>query len=147
MKYKKFSIFVVMLIVLVIIPTNEQVYASDSGNVQWVQDAFNATGSFLEENFSNVDVLNLDSWFVPLITVPLKIINRVLIVALFGLSTVALSYCGIQFIIHSDNPSRQKDARENIRTTFIAMGYGFGAYLIWSVAMQIVTLILGQFAS
>jgi len=145
MKYKK--LFIIIIYIICFLFSNNLVYASDSGDSQWVKDSFDATQSFLKEDFNKVDILKLDSWFVPLVSVPLKIINRVLIVTLFGLSAVALAYCGIQFILGADTPRKKTDARENIRTVFIGMGYGFGAYVIWFIAMQIVSMILGFVAT
>lgn len=119
---------------------------ADPDDTQWVQDAFNETGSFLNEDFTVHDPLRLSNWLLPFFENIIKWINRILLVALFGLSAVALSYCGLQYIITADGPSDKVNARQNIRTTFIGMFYGFGAYAIWGIAMQVIKVIIGSFS-
>ena len=116
-------------------------------DTQWVKDAFNSTDKFIKEDFTKNDPLKLHNWLLPFFENIIKWINRILLVALFGLSAIALSYCGLQYILTADGPNQKVNARENIRTTFIGMFYGFGAYAIWGIVMQVVKVILGSFSS
>ena len=141
----KIYVFFISIFILAIIPTKYTYCASE--DEKWVKDAFNATDSFFKEDFTQHDPLKLDNWLLPFFTAIIKWINRILLIALFGLSAVALSYCGLQYILTADGPNQKLDARKNIRTTFIGMFYGFGAYAIWGIAMQIVKLIIGSFSS
>ena len=144
MNYKKLFILIIIILICILVPNHNSLCTTQASiDEHWVDKAFHSVSNFFKEDFSKVDILKLDNWFVPIISTVLKMINRVLIVALFGLSAIALSYCGIQYIFHADNPANQNDVRNNIRTTFIGMGYGFGAYIIWYIAMQIVQAILG----
>ena len=141
----KIFILVIFIFILVIVPSN-YTYCENEDE-KWVKDAFNATGSFFNEDITAHDPLKLDSWLLPFFENIIKLINRILLIALFGLSAVALSYCGLQYILTADGPNQKLDARKNIRTTFIGMFYGFGAYAIWGIAMQVIKVIIGSFSS
>ena len=73
-------------------------------------------------------------------------INRVLLVALAGISTVALSITGIRYILSGGVPQQKENAKRSLRTIFTGMAIGFGAYMIWRIAMSIVTIIISAFS-
>lgn len=110
----------------------------------WISDAFSATKSFLSEN--NVkDPLGIAGGLLGLFKTLVNIINRVLLVALAGISAIALSIVGIRYMNGFANPGQISRAKDDFRTVFKGMAYGFGAYFIWRIAMSIVSVIIGSF--
>ena len=70
----------------------------------------------------------------------------VLLVVLFGLSAVSLSITGVRYIMSGSSPGQRKIAKDNLKKAFKGMAIGFGAYVIWRVAMGFVNIIIGAFA-
>ena len=151
----KKRVFIIILIVIFMLNifSHMCVFAEGEEITQenWVQKAFAAVYSFLSED-TELDRDSTDvkertiAQFLDLATNFIKGINKVLLVALFGISSIALSYIGIQYIWARGNPAGVQKAKKDLRTTFIAMGYGFGAFTIWKIAMAIVKVILETFA-
>lgn len=126
--------------------------SSDVNESNWVKKAFSAAHSFLTES---VDV-NSSSASAPEKMVGkflkfgrdiVKAINKVLLVALFGISAISISIIGVRYIISRGNPRAIERAKHDLHTTFIGMAYGFGAFIIWNVAMSIITIIIRSLAS
>ena len=170
---KIFGHFLVSMIILILINTTYySVYAiypdvrdgtasgnsnssssSSSGVTEsnWVQKAFSAAHSFLTENID----LNSNSASAPekmvggMLTVfrdVVKAANKVLLVALFGISAISISIIGVRYILSRNNPTAIGRAKGDLHTTFIGMAYGFGAFIIWNIAMSIVTIIIKSLA-
>ena len=91
----------------------------------WVQKAFGSAKSFLEEDTT-------------------RALNRILLVALFGISTISLSIIGVKYMTSGGTPHKKEEAKKNLHTLFIGMAYGFGAFIIWRVAMALVGMIIGS---
>ena len=77
----------------------------------------------------------------------LQAANRILLVLLAGLSIIALSVTGIRYMMSGALPEQKEIAKQSLHTIFIGMAMGFGAYVIWRIAMSIVTLIIEAFAT
>ena len=111
-------------------------YAASSDS--WVKDAFSATSTFLNEN--TTDTIGISKPF-KLFKNLIKAINKVLLVALAGMSIIALSITGIKYILSSSSPDRQGEAKKSLKTIFIGMIIGFGAFTI-----SIINIIIDTFA-
>lgn len=136
MKNKVISIFIVSII---LISSSHIVFAADTS---WVNDAFSATGNFLNEPTEDtIGISPLFDMFKDII----KGANRTLIVLLAGISIIALSITGIKYILSGANPKKKEEAKQSLKTIFIGMAFGFGAFLIWKIAMAIVSLIISSF--
>lgn len=116
-------------------------YAASSDS--WVKDAFSATSTFLNEN--PTDTIGISKPF-KLFKNLIKAINKVLLVALAGMSIIALSITGIKYILSSSSPDRQGEAKKSLKTIFIGMIIGFGAFTIWNIAISIINIIIDTFA-
>lgn len=124
----------------------QMVLDGGSNQKSWVQKAFDATKNFLEGNGEEPAtgaVAEIGNSLLTEFNRIIKSINRVLIVLLFGISTISLSVTGIRYIFAADNPNKKEAAKHNLHTAFIGMAYGFGAFTIWSIAMQIIKIIIG----
>lgn len=135
------KIFFSIIIITIIFSNFNQtiVYAASSKNT-WVKDAFTASNKFLKENPK--EVFGFENDLFKIFKNIIKAINLVLIVLLFAISAIALSVIGIKFIASGDAPHKRKEAEDNLHTAIIGMAYGFGAYTIWVIAMQIVTMLI-----
>lgn len=140
---KKIAISII-LIIMFFINSNTPVYADSEGGTDWVHEAFSATKSFLNE--PTKDFHGLFSTPFNLFKDFIKAINRVLLVALAGISTISLSVVGVRFISSGAAPEQRMKAKESLKSTFMGMAIGFGAYIIWRLAMSIVTIILSSFS-
>ena len=141
MNMKKILI-TINIIILFFICSNSSVYAATSDET-WVQDAFKAARSFMGENPTDtIGISPLFSLFKDFV----RAANRVLLVLLAGISTIALSITGVRYILAGASPDQQKVAKSSLKTIFIGMGFGFGAYVIWRIAMAIVGIFIGAFA-
>ena len=139
---KKIAISII-LITIFFINSNSQVYATDENT--WVKDAFKATSDFLNEDTTDYHgVLSPTFTFFKNV---IKAINRILIVALAGITTIALSVTGVRYMASGGNPHERDKAKKSLHTIFVGMAFGFGAYIIWQIAMAIVTIIIGSFAT
>ncbi len=125
--------------------------SSDVTESNWVKKAFSAAHSFLTEN------IELDSstasapekmvvGFLTLFKNIVKAVNKILLVALFAISALSISVIGVRYITSRNNPNTIERAKRDLHTTFIGMGYGFGAFIIWNIAMSIVTIIIKSLA-
>ena len=140
---KKIVIF--LIIVISIFTSQSFTYAAESKeNDNWVSDAFSATGKFLNE--TSEDTIGIKKPF-ELFTNMIKAVNRILIVALAGLSMIALSVTGIRYILGGNNANQQSNAKSSLKTIFIGMAIGFGAFTIWKIAIAIVKIIIGTFGT
>ena len=74
-----------------------------------------------------------------------KAINRILIVLLAGISTIALSVTGVRYLASGASPEQRDIAKQSLHTIFIGMAFGFGAFVIWRVAMAIVSIMIASF--
>ena len=140
---KKIVIF--LIIVISIFTSQSFTYAAESKeNDNWVSDAFSATGKFLNE--TSEDTIGIKKPF-ELFTNIIKAVNRILIVVLAGLSMIALSVTGIRYILGGNNATQQSNAKSSLKSIFIGMAIGFGAFTIWKIAIAIVKIIIGTFGT
>ena len=131
-----------ILITIFFINSNSLVYAADDDG-GWVSDAFSAASTFLKEpTKDSLGILNPTFKFFQGIV---KGINRVLIVLLAGISTIALSVTGVRYMASGASPEQRDVAKHSLHTIFVGMAFGFGAYVIWRIAMGIVAVIIGAF--
>ena len=100
-------------------------YAASSDS--WVKDAFSATSTFLNEN--PTDTIGISKPF-KLFKNLIKAINKVLLVALAGMSIIALSITGIKYILSSSSPDRQGEAKKSLKTIFIGMTMSLCLFII-----------------
>ena len=131
-----------IFIIIFFINSNSLVYAAeDNGN--WVSEAFSATGEFLKEpTQDSLGVLNpIFKFFQGVV----KGINRVLLALLAGISTIALYVTGVRYMASGASPEQRETAKHSLHTIFVGMAFGFGAYVIWRIAMGIVAVIIGAF--
>lgn len=139
---KIISFFVITI--MIIINCNSLVLATEGDNIDsnWVGDAFKATGIFLnEETKDTIGISPIFETFQGIV----KGINRILIIALAGISIISLSITGVRYIASGASPNQREVAHQSLRTAFIGMAFGFGAYVIWRIAMGIVAIIIGSF--
>lgn len=133
----------IILITIFFINSNSLVYAADDGN--WVSEAFSAASDFLNE--PTKDFKGILSPTFKFFQNVVKAINRVLIVLLAGISTIALSVTGVRYMASGASPGQREVAKNSLHTIFIGMAFGFGAYVIWRIAMAIVTIMITSFAT
>ena len=131
------------IIILFFICSNSSVYAATSDET-WVQDAFKAASSFMGENPTDtIGISPLFSLFKDFV----RAANRVLLVLLAGISTIALSVTGVRYLASGASPEQRDIAKQSLHTIFIGMAFGFGAFVIWQIAMGIVKIMITSFAS
>ena len=154
-------ILIIFIFATIIISINTISKASSSGTGQssgqnttqenevtmdsWVEEAFKAARNFLTDD-EVTDDLGFAGELLILARSVINAINRVLIVLLAGISAIALSVVGIRYLYSTSKPSQVSKARDDLHTVFTGMLYGFGAYLIWRIAMSIVILIINNLA-
>lgn len=133
----------ILVVILFFADSNQIVYAADSSG-NWVSEAFEAANSFIQEpTTDDTGIINpILAQFKNLI----KGINVILLVLLAGLSAISLSVVGVRYLLSGASPHQRGEAQRSLRTVFIGMAYGFGAFLIWNIAMAIVKLIIGALA-
>ena len=135
----KKKIITVIFIASIFIVSNSYVYAASD----WVSEAFSATASFLEEPTKDVfGIVNPTFTFFQNIV---KAANRILLVLLAGISTIALSVAGVRYMASGASPDEKGKAKNSLRTIFIGMAFGFGAYTIWRIAMAIIQIAFASF--
>lgn len=139
---KRMLISTIILTIVFLSSSNTHVYASDGG---WVSNAFSAASSFMEEDTK--DFKGILSPTFELFKDIVKAINRVLIVLLAGISTIALSVTGVRYLASGASPEQREIAKQSLHTIFIGMAFGFGAFAIWRIAMALVTIMIESFAS
>ena len=152
MKKYTISILIAVIFIISILPIN-YVQARDpdapsssstsTDESTWVKDAFTDAKDFMQENPK--EVFGFENKVLKFFTNIVKGVNMVLIVTLFGISTIAISIAGFRYLVSGAAPDQRQAARDGLRKTFIGMAYGFGAYTIWTVSMNIVKLIIGTF--
>ncbi len=139
---------IISLIMVVLLTCSQSfTYAADAStaNDNWIQDAFSATDTFLKEKDVK-DTIGITKPFY-LFKNFIRGLNRTLIVALSGLSIIALSITGIRYILGGNNADQQTIAKKSLKTIFIGMAIGFGAFTIWKIAISIVDIVMGTFGS
>ena len=132
---------IIFITILIILCSQSFSYAD---NTTWVKDAFDASDTFLKEN--TVDTIGISKVFT-LFKDLIKAANRVLIVGLAGLAIIALAVTGVKYILSGANPHAQEDAKKSLKTIFIGMVIGFGAFTIWKIAISVIKIIMGTFGS
>lgn len=147
MKKKILITLFTLIYILSIMPQNI-VMASDSDVTEynWVQKAFGAASSFLNED-AKIKDSSMDGKVLSAFQILIKAINRILLVALFGLSTISLSIIGVKYMVSGGAPHQKEQAKHSLHTLFIGMAYGFGAFAIWKVSMAIVKMVIGSFGT
>ena len=135
------KIKILFITILIIICSQSFSYAD---NTTWVKDAFQASDTFLKEN--TVDTIGISKVFT-LFKDMIKAANKVLTVGLAGLTIIALAVTGIKYILSGANPEAQGDAKKSLKTIFIGMVIGFGAFTIWKIAISIIKIIMGTFGN
>lgn len=138
---KKIYVPVILLITMFFISSNAPVYADGDGN--WVSESFSATSSFLNEPTKDFKGIlgGIFSFFQGFV----KGSTRILLVLLAGISTIALAITGVRYIASGASPGQREVAKKSLHTIFIGMGIGFGAYIIWKIAMALVKIIIQSF--
>lgn len=137
MKKIVFSIFI---IITLIVSLNQITYAATEGSNNFFSEAVDATKKFLNEDPKDVPQGAEDAF-----SEAKKIIvtiNRILTVALLGLSIVALSVVGIKFIIGGADAKSKAQAKNDLKTVMIGLAFGLGAYTIWSLGISIINLVI-----
>lgn len=141
---KKIFISIVLVVVILSIYSNHQVYGKESKDSSeeestWVSEAFNATSSFLnEETKDTIGISPLFEMFKNII----KAVNRVLIVFLAGISMIAISLTGIKYVMGGASPQKKEEAKKSLHTIFMGMSLGFGAFFIWKVVITIINIVI-----
>ena len=138
------KIFISTIVFFIIFSTSSItcVYAADD---DWVSKAFSAASTFMNENATDFKGV-LSSPF-EFFKNTVKAINRVLIVLLAGISTIALSVPGVRYLASGASPEQRDIAKQSLHTIFIGMAIGFGAFVIWKIAMGIVSIMISSFGS
>lgn len=152
MKKYTISILIAVIFIIQIFPIN-YVLARDpdaptsSGSTTdqntWVKDAFTDAKNFMEEQPSQV--FGFENKILKFFRNIIKGVNLVLLVTLFGISSIAVSISGFRYLVSGAAPEQRNAARNGLRKTFVGMAYGFGAYTIWVISMNIVKIIIGTF--
>lgn len=119
--------------------TSGETTASNDGD--WVGEAFSAASSFLN-NSTVTDELGIVSPIFEKFKSIVKAINVVLMVLLMGLSIIALSVTGVRYITSGASPEQKEIAKKSLHTIFIGMAIGFGAYVIWRIAMSLIEIFI-----
>ncbi len=131
-------------IIIFFASSNPKVYAAaNTTSDDWVGKAFSAAGNFLQEETK--DTTGYINPMLNFFKSVIKMINRVLLVALAGISTISLSITGVRYILSGGVPQQKENAKKSLQTIFMGMAVGFGAYMIWRIAMSIVTIIISAF--
>ena len=147
---------IIILLLTVSFPTI--VYSSDNHEVyhqlkedkakeeatSWISEAFAAVRNFFSDTEVTDDLGMLKPWMLVFGDI-VRGVNRVLIVALAGLSAISLSIVGIRYIISTYDPKSKKRAKHDLHVVIRGMAIGFGAFAIWKIAMSIIRLILSTF--
>ena len=116
----------------------------------WLEAAFEAAGKFLtQEELTDTDI-HLNGEENPGIIETIlekfkeivKALNKILLVVLAGLSTISLAITGVRYILSQGDANRQVVAKNNLHTAFKGMFFGFGAFLIWRIAMSIIQVVI-----
>ena len=110
----------------------------------WISEAFAAVRNFFSDTEVTDDLGMLKPWMLVFGDI-VRGVNRVLIVALAGLSAISLSIVGIRYIISTYDPKSKKRAKHDLHVVIRGMAIGFGAFAIWKIAMSIIRLILSTF--
>jgi len=139
-------IFILIAITLSLLVILQPVVYGANDDGTWIRDAFRAVYSFLTEDISSLNTFGAGDRLIDFFTTIIKWVNTILVVTLFSISAIALSYNGVKYILASDNPNELSNVKKNFRTILTGMAYGFGAWTIWGIAMKIVTLIIKSFA-
>ena len=111
----------------------------------WVQRAFKDATSFFKEK--SVDEDGLWGTLLGVFKDIIKAVNMVLLILLAGLSAISLSIIGVRYIVGGTSVVQQNIARKSLRRALTGMAYGFGAYIIWTISMSIVSMILSALAN
>lgn len=117
-----------------------------TGGGSWVQEAFQAAYDFFNGTDDSIDNNEVANGALEIFKSIIKALNRILIVLLFGLSAISLSIIGIRYIVSGSSPGQREIAQKSLKTVFIGMLYGFGAFVIWNIAIQIIKLVIGSIA-
>lgn len=136
-------IFSVLLSILIIIYSTQLVYAEYFDSNTWVKDSFADARSFMEE--PPQDDLKIGKPILNFFKSLIRIVNIVFIIALAAISAISLSITGVRYIAAAAIPAQRNIARQNLQRVFVAMCYGFGAFMIWRISMGIVELVLSSF--
>ncbi len=139
------KIVIPILVIIIFLSTSNSIVYADANT--WVQDAFDATHSFINEKPKLSDRMSFLNSFLNFFRKLIRTINYILLVILGALSIISLSITGIRYIIALNNPNRLQNARNNLHTVFLGMFIGFGAFIIWRLAMGVIELILSAMAS
>ncbi len=138
-------IMTIFIIISILFTSTQIVYADET----WVDKAFSATKDFMKEPISETDTLKTSegkgiitevlSTFKDII----KSINTILLVVLAWLSAISITITGARYILSGSSPNQKAIAGRNLKTAFKGMAFGFGAFIIWRVAMGLVLLVIG----
>lgn len=150
MKNRILNICAILFIFLFIISLPNIVYSdndkttTDEGDYSWISDAFQAASEFFHDSEVTDELGMLEPWMIVFSDI-VRAVNRVLIIALAGLSIISLAVVGIRYIMSAYQPSQKEKAKEDLHTVFKGMCYGFGAFTIWRIVMLVVRLIIDSF--
>ena len=160
MKINKVKIIYILVIIILLLTVSfpSIVYSADNHDVyhqikdekeeaeatSWISEAFAAVRNFFADTEVTDDLGMLNPWMLVFGDI-VRGINRILIVALAGLSIISLSIVGIRYIISTYDPKAKGRAKKDLHIVFKGMFIGFGAFAIWKIAMSIIRLILSTF--
>lgn len=112
----------------------------------WVGDAFRAASDFISEKVTD-DKNGWSSKALDIATSLTRAINMILLVLLAGLSIISLTVVGLRYLASGASPGQRQIAQQSLHTVFIGMAIGFGAFVIWQIAMSIVKIIIESLAT
>ncbi len=106
----------------------------------WLTDAFSAAKEFLSSESEEIphpldNYLTYGKYLI-------RGINRVLWVLLAGISAVSLTIVGIKYIWGINSSTIRKEAVKDLHVVIRGMAIGFGALLIFNIAMSIIRIIV-----
>lgn len=106
----------------------------------WLTEAFSAAKEFLSTD--SIEIPHPLDIFLAYGKYLIRGINRVLWVLLAGISAISLSIVGINYILGINSSTQRKKAKEDLHVVIKGMAIGFGALLIFNVAMTIIRIII-----
>lgn len=135
---------IIVFCVIFLLSLTQMTYVRAASGGQWVTDAFSAAKSFINEKPKAQ--WDWESKGFNTLKDIVKAVNRVLITLLAGLSMLSLTIIGVRYILAGASPEQQQIAKKNLGTLFMGMVYGFGAFIIWNIAMGFVEIIIDALA-
>ena len=125
--------------------TDDNKETSDATKRNWVKDALNKAKEFLNGNIEETDSDKIVTPVLETVRSIIRGVNNILLVLLATLSAISLSVVGIRYIASGATPIQKRIAIDSLHTVFKGMFIGFGAFIIWRIAMGFVEIVLDSF--